>query len=48
MNKPQTARAPYVKPALEPLGAWSTLTLQQTIPVTADFPAARIAMAARQ
>ena len=30
------ARAPYVPPALEALGAWSALTLQQTVPVTGD------------
>jgi hypothetical protein len=27
-------RAPYVAPALESLGKWSTLTLQQTVPIT--------------
>ncbi|HEX7088843.1 MAG TPA: hypothetical protein VF192_01835 [Longimicrobiales bacterium] len=27
------ARAPYVQPRLEPLGRWSALTLQQSIPV---------------
>jgi hypothetical protein len=29
-------RAPYVPPALEPLGTWSALTLQQSFPVTND------------
>lgn len=34
-NAPE--RAPYVPPALEPLGTWSTLTLQQSFPL--DTPA---------
>jgi hypothetical protein len=36
---PRPRRAPYVAPVLEPLGAWSTLTLAQTIPVTPDHAA---------
>ncbi len=27
-------RAPYAAPAIERLGAWSALTLQQSIPIT--------------
>lgn len=27
------SRRPYVAPALEHLGAWSALTLQQTVPI---------------
>jgi hypothetical protein len=30
-------RAPYVQPALEPLGTWSALTLQQSFPVAGDY-----------
>lgn len=30
-------RAPYVAPAVEPLGEWSTLTLQQTVPISPDY-----------
>ncbi|MBD0320909.1 MAG: hypothetical protein ICV87_11285 [Gemmatimonadetes bacterium] len=29
-------RTAYVPPALEPLGTWSALTLQQSVPVTSD------------
>lgn len=29
----QTLRRPYAPPRLEPLGAWSALTLQQTVPI---------------
>ena len=29
-------RAPYVPPALEPLGSWSALTLQQSFPLAND------------
>lgn len=32
-DRPGEARAPYTPPALERLGRWSVLTLQQTIPV---------------
>lgn len=28
------ARRPYIAPALEHLGGWSALTLQQSVPVT--------------
>lgn len=31
-TKPVT-RLPYAPPRLEPLGAWSALTLQQSIPI---------------
>lgn len=51
MNTPTTrpaARAPYVPPALEALGAWSTLTLQQTVPVTADQSLVAMAMRTRE
>lgn len=34
---PSTPRAPYVAPVLDELGAWSSMTLQQTIPVTPDM-----------
>lgn len=27
------ARAPYTRPALEPLGSWRALTLQQSVPI---------------
>lgn len=30
----EPARAPYAAPAVERLGAWSALTLQQSIPIT--------------
>jgi len=30
----EPTRAPYAAPALERLGAWSALTLQQSIPIT--------------
>ena len=30
-------RAPYTPPVLEPLGEWSTLTLQQSIVVSSVF-----------
>lgn len=31
---PAPLRAPYERPVLEPLGRWSALTLQQTVPLT--------------
>lgn len=30
---PRSGRAPYAPPALERLGEWSALTLQQSIPI---------------
>jgi hypothetical protein len=31
---PHPARLPYEPPALEPLGPWSVLTVQQSVPIT--------------
>ena len=31
--QPTPLRKPYYAPTLEPLGAWSTLTLQQSVPI---------------
>ncbi|HEY0038924.1 MAG TPA: hypothetical protein VGB66_19665 [Longimicrobium sp.] len=35
-------RAPYTPPALDELGAWSSLTLQQSIPISPDVTAREI------
>lgn len=33
------SRAPYSAPKVEALGAWSTLTLQQSVPIAPDIDA---------
>jgi hypothetical protein len=33
-SDPTGARLPYAPPVLEALGAWSALTLQQSVPIT--------------
>lgn len=41
-QSPAAPRAPYVRPTLEPLGSWSALTTQLSIPGGfIDFPIVR-------